>query len=249
VSRLASSGGSFIFTNFKSERRKRVTWREMQSKKGLLPGYPGRLLQRGLSAPLNLVQTGGVLYAAPVDHVAIVMSERKVRRWTHKLKRVHGLPPIEPLHLWPVEMTGCPEVPRENHTVMASFQADGFRVVLLAPANAECVLARHLQKAGEGLHHVAFAMHDIEATTQQLGDLGLRQITELAADEPEMKQVFFKQDPDPRIVELVERAPNFTGTFACGNLQTLIEGERRNAFSREPEPVLDATSAAFWLWY
>jgi hypothetical protein len=226
-----------------------MTWREMQCKKGLLPGSLGRLLHRGLSNPLNLVRPGGLLYAAPVHHVALALSEPKVRRWAAELERKHNLHPIEPLHLWPDEAPGCPRTPAEHQTVMASFQADGFRVVLLAPAHDRCVLARHLRKAGQGLHHVAFEVPDIEATTAMLGALGLRQITDLADDEPELKQVFFKQDPDPRIVELVERASGFDGTFKCGNLRTLIDGERRNAFAAAEETMPAQALSPVWFLY
>lgn len=120
--------------------------------------------------------------------------------------------------------------PPEHQAIMASFQGDGIRIVLLAPAHENCVLAHHISKVGEGLHHVAFEVDDIEAAAALLGVLGLRQITALADDEPELKQVFFKQDPDPRIIELVECAPGFAGTFKCGNIRTLIDGERRNGF-------------------
>lgn len=217
-----------------------MTWHDMKCKKWLLPGALGRILHRSLCDPLNVVAPGGLLYNTPIHHLAIALSAQKVQHWALKLEREHGLHPIEPLHLWPDEAPGCPTTLVEHQTVMASFQADGFRVVLLAPAHDRCVLARHLRKVGEGLHHVAFDVNEIAAKTAHLRALGLRQITELADDEPELKQVFFKQDPDPRIIELVERATLFDGTFKCGNIRTLIEGERRNAFvapahARSPE--------------
>jgi hypothetical protein len=46
-----------------------------------------------------------------------------------------------------------------------------------------------------------------------------------------MSQVFFKFDPDYRIVELVERTLGFEGSFTCKNVATLTAGERRHTLA------------------
>ena len=209
-----------------------MNWRELKSKK-VLPGYPGRLLLQGLDNPLPQVLPRGPLHDLEIHHVAIAMSERNARRWSNHLKVRQGLRPVESFHLWPDEAPGCPKTSPENHTYMASFQADGFRVVLLAPPHRGCVVARFLRMAGEGLHHIAFQVTDIENSMKRLASAGLRQVTKLADHDPELKQVFYKADPDPRIIELVESSPEFKGTFTCRNLDVLIDGERRNAFADE----------------
>lgn len=215
-----------------------MNWRDLRSK-NVLPGYPGKLLLRGLDAPLSPVLPGGPLHDAEVHHIALAMSERKVRRWARDLEAVHRLRPVEPFHRWPNEAPGCPPTPPENHTYLASFQAEGVRVVLLAPPHRGCVLARFLRKAGEGLHHVAFETANITASMAEMAAAGVRQVTDLADREPDLKQVFYKGDPDPRLIELVESA-GFAGTFKCGNLDVLIDGERRNAFTIRPTSFLEA---------
>ncbi len=51
-------------------------------------------------------------------------------------------------------------------------------VELLAALNADTPVGRFLAKRGPGMHHVAYQVHDIEATLASLRDAGLRLIDE-----------------------------------------------------------------------
>ena len=51
-------------------------------------------------------------------------------------------------------------------------------VELLAPLGPETPVGRYLAKKGPGLHHVAYAVEDIEAELDRLRDAGLRLIDE-----------------------------------------------------------------------
>jgi methylmalonyl-CoA/ethylmalonyl-CoA epimerase len=51
-------------------------------------------------------------------------------------------------------------------------------VELLAPLGAETPVGRYLAKKGPGLHHVAYAVADIEAELARLREAGLRLIDE-----------------------------------------------------------------------
>ena len=51
-------------------------------------------------------------------------------------------------------------------------------VELLAPLGPETPVGRYLAKKGPGIHHVAYAVDDIEAELERLRDAGLRLIDE-----------------------------------------------------------------------
>lgn len=51
-------------------------------------------------------------------------------------------------------------------------------VELLAPLGPETPVGRYLAKRGPGIHHVAYAVEDIEAELDRLRDAGLRLIDE-----------------------------------------------------------------------
>lgn len=52
------------------------------------------------------------------------------------------------------------------------FQSGETKIELLESTDPEGVIARHIQKKGEGLHHIAFAVDDIEAEMKRLSEAG-----------------------------------------------------------------------------
>jgi len=54
----------------------------------------------------------------------------------------------------------------------AFFQNGPNKVELLESSDSDGVIARFIEKKGEGLHHVAFAVEDIEAEMKRLQDEG-----------------------------------------------------------------------------
>jgi methylmalonyl-CoA/ethylmalonyl-CoA epimerase len=73
------------------------------------------------------------------------------------------------------------EVPGQRVKI-ALLHAGETSVELLEPSSAESSLAKFIQERGEGLHHIAFAVEDIEATMNQLKERGFRFIYEKPAD-------------------------------------------------------------------
>ena len=53
---------------------------------------------------------------------------------------------------------------------------------LLEPTSDESSLAKFIRERGEGLHHVAFAVDDIERSMAELGAKGFRFVYDKAAD-------------------------------------------------------------------
>jgi methylmalonyl-CoA/ethylmalonyl-CoA epimerase len=54
----------------------------------------------------------------------------------------------------------------------AFFQAGETKVELLESIDKEGVIAKFIEKKGEGMHHIAFAVDDIEAEMKRLADEG-----------------------------------------------------------------------------
>ena len=63
----------------------------------------------------------------------------------------------------------------ESEMVTTSFLKIGInKIELLEATNPESAIAKFIEKRGEGLHHIAFEVDDIEAEMQRLKDLGFQ---------------------------------------------------------------------------
>jgi methylmalonyl-CoA/ethylmalonyl-CoA epimerase len=83
----------------------------------------------------------------------------------------------------------------------------GGLVQLLAPVSPESAVARFLDRQGPGLHHVAYAVDDVEAESARLRGLGLRLLYESARKGTAGSRINFVHPKDAGgvLVELVER--------------------------------------------
>lgn len=78
-----------------------------------------------------------------------------------------------------MEFGGIEEVPSQKVRV-AFFQVGETRIELLESTSPDGPIAKHIEKRGEGLHHVAYEVEDIRAAMAELKAKGLK----LLADEP-----------------------------------------------------------------
>ncbi len=76
------------------------------------------------------------------------------------------------------EFEGVEEVPDQKVRV-AFFRVNDVRLELLEPTDPSSSVAKFLDKRGEGLHHLAFTVDDIEARIEELKNGGLRMIDEV----------------------------------------------------------------------
>jgi methylmalonyl-CoA/ethylmalonyl-CoA epimerase len=72
---------------------------------------------------------------------------------------------------------GTEEVPSQKVRV-AFFKVGDSRIELLEPTSPDSPIARHLEKRGEGLHHVAYAVDDIRAAMAEAKANGLQPLAE-----------------------------------------------------------------------
>jgi methylmalonyl-CoA/ethylmalonyl-CoA epimerase len=76
------------------------------------------------------------------------------------------------------EFEGTEDVPSQKVRV-AFFRIGDVRLELLEPTDPSSTIAAFLEKRGEGLHHVAFTVADIESRIAELKQSGLRMIDEV----------------------------------------------------------------------
>ena len=75
------------------------------------------------------------------------------------------------------EFEGCEDVPSQKVRV-GFFRVSNVRLELLEPTDPTSTVQTFLDKRGEGLHHLAFAVDDIQGRIAELKESGLRMIDE-----------------------------------------------------------------------
>lgn len=76
--------------------------------------------------------------------------------------------------------TGCykKEVVESEKVTTAFFQKGETKIELLESSDPEGVIAKFIEKKGEGLHHIAFEVEDIKAEMERLKSLGFKLLME-----------------------------------------------------------------------
>jgi len=74
-----------------------------------------------------------------------------------------------------LELVEVEEVPEEKVKV-AMFKAGDSYIELLEPLSEDSAIAKYLQKRGEGIHHIAIGVEDVEKLTGELKERGVRVI-------------------------------------------------------------------------
>lgn len=95
-----------------------------------------------------------------IDHVAIAV--RDLDATLADLRLQYG---VEPISREVVESQGVEE---------AMIAIGGSHLQILQPLRPDSPVGRFLDKRGEGLHHLAFAVPDVEAALDHLADTGTR---------------------------------------------------------------------------
>ena len=128
-----------------------------------------------------------------IDHVAIAVHD--LEAILADLKNQYG---AEPVSREVVESQGVEE---------AMIPVGGSNLQVLQPLTPDSPVGRFLSKRGEGLHHIAFAVPDIEAALQHLESIGTRLV-----------------DREPRIGGGGHRIAFVHPSAFAGTLVELVEG-------------------------
>jgi len=73
---------------------------------------------------------------------------------------------------------GEPEEVEEQGIVAAMFEVGESKIELVQPTRPDSPVGKFLEKRGEGLHHVAFQIEDLEGTLKELKENGVELIDE-----------------------------------------------------------------------
>lgn len=112
-----------------------------------------------------------------IEHIGIAVKEL-----------AHSVPLFEKLLNSPCYKTELVENEKVN---TAFFHTGGTKVELLESTDPDGVIARFIAKKGEGIHHIAFEVTDIEAEMKRLTDEGFVLLNEKPKPGADNKLVCF----------------------------------------------------------
>ncbi len=80
------------------------------------------------------------------------------------------------------KLLGCKpykcEAVASEHVITSFFQAGPNKIELIQATEPHSAIAKHIDKRGEGLHHMAFAVNDIAAEMARLREAGFQVLSE-----------------------------------------------------------------------
>lgn len=103
----------------------------------------------------------------------------KITRIAHLGIAVKELEPVKKLYGEHLNLEGHHEEVVESQKVKVSFFKVGeTNIELLEATSPDSPIAKFLEKSGEGIHHIAFEVEDIDAAVEELKAAGIRMIDE-----------------------------------------------------------------------
>ena len=131
-----------------------------------------------------------------IDHIGIAV--RSIDRALEFYRDALG---IEPSHRTVVD---------HEHVEAAVLPAGSSRIELLRPTSQESVIGRFIERRGEGLHHIAVQVDDIDEAVERLKRSGSRLVSETIQIGAEGYRYVFVHPASTGgvLLELVQREPN-----------------------------------------
>lgn len=99
-----------------------------------------------------------------IDHIGIASVD--VAKTIASMHEVFGLEPA------------FEEIVEEQKVKAVGFQVGESKLEFLEPTSPESPIAKYMEKKGEGMHHVAFKVSDINAAIAAIKNSGMRMIDE-----------------------------------------------------------------------
>jgi methylmalonyl-CoA/ethylmalonyl-CoA epimerase len=96
----------------------------------------------------------------------------------------------------------------DEHVLTAFFQTGESKVELLEATNSDSAIAKFIEKRGEGLHHIAFEVDNIEQEMRRLENEGFRLLNKQPVKGADNKLVVFIHPKDNHgvLIELCQAA-------------------------------------------
>jgi methylmalonyl-CoA/ethylmalonyl-CoA epimerase len=98
-----------------------------------------------------------------IEHLGIAVKDIQEANETYE--KLLGRPPYKE------------EAVASEHVLTSFFKAGANKIELLAATDPQSAIAKYIEKRGEGLHHVAYAVEDIHAELERLDALGFHILT------------------------------------------------------------------------
>ncbi|MFT7612572.1 MAG: methylmalonyl-CoA/ethylmalonyl-CoA epimerase [Parvicellaceae bacterium] len=98
----------------------------------------------------------------------------------------------------------------ESEGVSTSFfQVGESKIELLEASSPDSAIAKFIEKRGEGIHHLAFEVEDLDFELERLGKLGYRLINESPKDGADNKRIAFLHPKSTNgvLIELCQEKP------------------------------------------
>jgi methylmalonyl-CoA/ethylmalonyl-CoA epimerase len=120
------------------------------------------------------------------------VGEMSVKKLEHIGIAVKDLAAAEALF---TKLLGCEPYKREavesEHVITSFFQVGDVKIELLAASNNQSTIANFIEKRGEGLHHLAFEVSDIEESLSEKSHEGFQLIHQQPKDGADNKRIAF----------------------------------------------------------
>lgn len=120
------------------------------------------------------------------------VGEMSVKKLEHIGIAVKDLAAAEALF---TKLLGCEPYKREavesEHVITSFFQVGDVKIELLAASNNQSTIANFIEKRGEGLHHLAFEVNDIEESLSEKSHEGFQLIHQQPKDGADNKRIAF----------------------------------------------------------
>lgn len=101
------------------------------------------------------------------------------------------------------------ETVESEHVNTSFFEIGDSKIELLNATHPDSAIAKYIDKRGEGIHHIAFAVNDIEAEVERLKAEGFQPISDKPKRGADNKLVFFfhPKSTNGVLVELCQEIP------------------------------------------
>ncbi len=117
-----------------------------------------------------------------IEHIGIAVHDIEEAKERYTL--LFGAPPYKE------------ELVESEHVVTAFFRCGPNKIELLAATNEASAIYKYLQKNREGIHHIAYAVDDIEIEMQRLKNQGFRLLNEVPKKGADNKMICFVHPKD-----------------------------------------------------
>jgi methylmalonyl-CoA/ethylmalonyl-CoA epimerase len=135
----------------------------------------------------------------------------KITRISHLGIAVKELEPVKKLYGEDLKLHGHHEEVVESQKVKVSFfQVGETNIELLLATSPESPVAKYVDKNGEGIHHIAFEVEDIDSAVEELKAAGIKMIDEKPREGAHGARIAFIHPKATHgvLIELCQHAPS-----------------------------------------